>query len=83
MSNQVDLHLEFSSPCLERAGKELEKYGYELVATNRGYNQVGNLITAKVYQCNRNNVQVTLQTEKMVSQVDLEQDTKQEIKVNE
>lgn len=63
---------EFESPILEATVTQLKQFGYELVHHQLGHDPQGRFINVKVFHCERNQLQVTLQTTKVGSIVDTE-----------
>jgi len=62
--------IEFTSPMLNAAVEDLHRVGYILKNEQEGYDQQGNRIVVKVLYCERNSLQVVIQTTKIPSVVD-------------
>lgn len=65
---------EFESPLLEATATQLQEFGYTLVHRQQGHDPQGRFINVKVFHCERNQLQVTLQTAKVASVVDVERE---------
>lgn len=63
---------EFESPILQHSAEQLLAFGYKQVAHQEGYDPQGRHVNVKVYHCERNGLQVTLQTTRVGSVVDAE-----------
>jgi hypothetical protein len=66
--------IEFTSPMLNAAVEDLHRVGYVLKNEQEGHDQQGNRIVVKVLYCERNNLQVVIQTTKLPSVIEHEPD---------
>lgn len=55
---------DFISPILQDSAEQLKLFGYQQVHSQEGWDQQGNYINMKVFHCQRNGLQVILQTTK-------------------
>jgi hypothetical protein len=66
--------IEFTSPMLNAAVEDLHRVGYVLKNEQEGYDQQGNRVVVKVLYCERNQLQVVIQTTKIPTNVEHEAD---------
>ena len=64
--------IEFTSPMLNAAVEDLHRAGYVLKQEQEGYDQQGHWVVVKVLYCERNNLQVVVQTTKIPSVIEHE-----------
>ncbi len=76
---------DFESPILQYSAEQLVVFGYEQVAHQEGYDPQGRYVNVKVYYCERNGLQVTLQATRVGTTVDTEWEKLdlEEVKTNE
>lgn len=55
---------DFDSPVLQHTVEDLELIGYTQVHSEEGWNAQGQFINVKVFNCQRNDLQIVLQTTK-------------------
>jgi hypothetical protein len=70
--------IEFTSPMLNAAVEDLHRVGYTLKNEQEGYDQQGHRTIIKVLYCERNNLQVVIQTTKIPTTVEHEPTGSQE-----
>ena len=71
--------IEFTSPMLNSAVEDLHRVGYVLKQEQEGYDQQGNRIIVKVLYCERNNLQVVIQTTKIPTTVEHEVSSQEDV----